>query len=64
MGLQKADESRSDSIDVTHIFLDLDFTQMNAFHISGTCEISFEVLLDDVNHLALDLLEMDVSSVM
>ena len=63
MGIQKADESRSDSIDVTHISLDLDFTQMNAFQISGTCEISFEALLDNVNHLALDLLEMEVSGV-
>lgn len=63
MGIQKAEESRSDSIDITHVFLDMDFTQMNAFQISGTCEISFEVLLDNVNHLALDLLEMEVSNV-
>lgn len=63
MGLSKADQSRSDSIDIQHFSLDLDFTQMNAFQISGVCEVSFTALLEEVNHLSMDLLGMEISEV-
>lgn len=54
---------RSDTIDILHYNISLDFTQFNQQAISGSCEISIQAKMNDVNSITLDLLALNIDSV-
>lgn len=53
---------RSDTIDVQHYSVYLDFTEAGTGTIKGNCEIKFETLMD-VNSISLDLLQLTIDSI-
>lgn len=55
--------ARSDTLDILHYDLNLDFTQMNDEQLKASCTISFVVLTDDVDVVHLDLVGLNVDSV-
>lgn len=59
-----ADISRSDTIDLTSIHLDLDFTNFSEQTLHGAATIEFSSLMDNVNWLNLDLLDFTVDSIL
>lgn len=54
---------RSDTIDILHYNISLDFTQFNQQEISGSCAISIKAKMDDVNSITLDLVQLNIDSV-
>ncbi len=54
---------RSDTINILHYNISLDFTQFNQQEISGSCAISIQSKMDDVNSITLDLLALNIDSV-
>ncbi len=54
---------RSDTIDILHYNINLDFTEFNQATISGFCEISIKTKMDNVNSITLDLLDLNIDSV-
>lgn len=54
---------RSDTLDILHYNISLDFTQFNQQEISGSCEISIKSKMDDVSSITLDLLALNIDSV-
>lgn len=59
----KADNSRSDTLDLNHIHLNLDLTQMDNNEIHGIATILLESKLNGVSELNFDLLGLTVDSV-
>ncbi len=55
--------SRSDSVDIIHYHIRLDLTDYSNQYISGNCQIIFTPKNTSVQALALDLLQMQVDSV-
>lgn len=55
---------RSDTLDITHMDLSLDFTQMNQQLISGRNRVFFTALMDGIDHINLDLASLEVDSVL
>lgn len=53
---------RSDTINVIHYGIYLDFTQATSNILSGSCQVNFETLMD-VNTLNLDLLQLNIDSI-
>lgn len=58
-----ADNSRSDSVDVLNYNLHLNVTDYAGKTISGYCEVSFKSKIDNLSFLDLDLLNLNVDSV-
>ena len=56
-------DSRSDSIDIEHVLLEIDITNWSARTIYAKATISFEAKVNNINELALDLLKLQVDSV-
>ncbi len=54
---------RSDTLDVVHYDIDLNMTQISTQNISGSCEITLVSLMDNVDHVTLDLTALTVDSV-
>ena len=54
---------RSDTLDILHYNISLDFTQFNQQEISGSCEISIQSKMSNVNSITLDLLALNIDSV-
>jgi len=59
----KAANTRSDTIDVLNYKIDLDITDYGNQKISGSCEIRFVSLQNNISTLDLDLLQMTVDSI-
>lgn len=55
--------AKSDTIDILHYDLHLDFTQVAQRQISGHCDITFTPKLNNVTGISLDLLELQVDSI-
>lgn len=55
--------ARSDTLDILRYDISLDMTAMNSQIISGACRVEFNALLDNQSHLHLDLLGLQVDSV-
>lgn len=55
--------ARSDTFDIQHVTINLDMTEMQNQHISGSCEIAFESKMNLQGSLTLDLLALTVDSV-
>ncbi len=55
--------SRSDSIDIQHYEISLDFTMMDDDLIKASCKISYTALMDDIEQIHLDLLGLTVDSI-
>jgi aminopeptidase N len=60
----KADNARSDTLDVLHIHLDLDMTMMDDDQISAVASILVEAKIDGVAEVNFDLLNLTVDSVL
>jgi hypothetical protein len=54
---------RSDTIDIIHYNISLDFTQFNQQEISGSNEISIQSKMSNVNSITLDLLDLNIDSI-
>jgi len=59
----KAFNTRSDSVDVLNYKVNLDITDYGNQRISGSCDIQFVSLQNNINVLDLDLLQMTVDSI-
>ncbi len=57
------DNLRSDTIDVINYKLDLDFTNVSMEQIFGSCQVKFKSLMNNVNSISLDLLQMNIDSI-
>jgi aminopeptidase N len=55
---------RSDTIDILNYNITLDITDFGGKTIEGNCEIQFSPKVDNVEEIVLDLLDLDVDSVM
>lgn len=59
----KANNSRSDTIDILNYSIDLNITNFTSKVISGSCTVRFAAKVNGVNQLDLDLLKLSVDSV-
>lgn len=59
----KMSSERSDTIDVLNYNITLDVTDFQGQTIKGICEITFTPKMNNVNHILLDLLQLEVDSV-
>lgn len=59
----RAENSRSDTIDILNYDIHLDITDFSGKTISGFCTINFKSKLDNISQLYLDLLDLQVDSV-
>src|SRR5690554_412840 len=57
------DNMRSDTIDVLKYKLNMDLTQMSTQTFSAACQINYEVKMNGVEGISLDLLQLQVDSV-
>lgn len=57
------DNQRSDTIDVLDYKLSLDMTELSNQWLEGIARVKFEVLMNNINSISLDLLELNVDSV-
>ena len=55
--------ARSDTLDVLKYTIDLDMTQMSSQQISASCTIDIKSKMDGIDHVNLDLLDLQVDSV-
>ena len=55
---------RSDTIDILNYNITLDVTNFNAARIEGACAIRFSPKVDEVDEMVLDLLNLEVDSVL
>ncbi|MEM6963524.1 MAG: M1 family aminopeptidase [Bacteroidota bacterium] len=62
LSLQNSVE-RSDTIDILHYNINLDFRDFSFAQIKGYCEISIKSKMNDVESITLDLLDFDIDSV-
>ena len=60
----KAGAGRSDSVDILHTTISLDMTDFTGKRIAGNCELRFTPRVNNLTYLALDLLELEVDSVL
>ncbi len=56
-------DHRSDSVDIMHTRIDLDFSQMSRKLIEGKATLSISALMPDIKHFTLDLEGLEVDSV-
>jgi len=56
-------DSRSDSVDILHTHLNLDFSDFGSFELNARADIDFESRIDDLDQIEFDLLELTVDSV-
>jgi aminopeptidase N len=56
-------DTRSDSIDITHTQIHLDFSNLPAQLLIGECAIHFKAKVDGINNIELDLLSLTVDSI-
>ena len=56
-------DTRSDSIDILHTNINLDFSLLPTTTLRGTCLINFSALVGNIDHITLDLLALTVDSV-
>ncbi len=56
--------AKSDTIDILHYDLHLDFTEITQKKIAGHCDITFTPKLNNVAGISLDLLELQVDSIL
>ncbi|GAB4135771.1 MAG: hypothetical protein Fur0041_10030 [Bacteroidia bacterium] len=59
----QADNSRSDTIDILHYFIQLEITDFTNNTIKGFTTIRFTPLMNNVNILPLDLLQLNIDSI-
>ena len=59
-----ADNSRSDTIDILKFIIDLDITDFNLQEIRGNTRVIFSPKLNGVDKILLDLLSLQVDSVL
>ena len=59
----KALNSRSDTIDILSYEINLDFTDFSNKTVKGNCKIQFTPKINGVNHIELDLLQLNVDSI-
>jgi len=59
----QADNSRSDTIDILNYTINLDITDFTNQIIKGNCEITFTAKMNNINTLSLDLLQMNIDSI-
>ena len=59
----RASRERSDTIDILHITINLDMTEMGNAQVSGNCQLDFSVMKNGVDQILLDLLSLTVDSV-
>jgi aminopeptidase N len=57
-------DPRSDSINISHYTVNLDFSELPQPGIKAACTVDFAALLDGISHLTLDLEGLTVDSVM
>lgn len=62
LSLQNSVE-RSDTIDILHYNINLDFREFSSAVIKGFCEISIKSKMENVGSITLDLLDFDIDSV-
>ncbi len=58
-----ADNSRSDTLDVLHYQINLDFTEMDNSYINGSCLLEISSKIDGLEEVLLDLQGLEVSNV-
>ena len=56
--------AKSDTIDILHYNLHLDFTEITQKKIAGHCDIAFTPKVSNVGGISLDLLELQVDSIL
>jgi aminopeptidase N len=56
-------DTRSDSIDILHTNINLDFSLLPSTTLYGNCLINFRALVSNIDHITLDLLALTVDSV-
>ena len=59
----QADNNRSDTIDILNYTINLDITDFTNQIIKGNCEITFTAKMNNINTLSLDLLQMNIDSI-
>jgi aminopeptidase N len=57
------DNLRSDTLDIKNYSIFIDFSQANSQQISGSCEILFTAKQNNVSSISLDLLKMNIDSI-
>lgn len=62
-GTSAYDNLRSDTIDVLNYNIYLDFMNMGAETITGSCKVTFKSKMDNVNNISLDLLGFTIDSI-
>jgi aminopeptidase N len=55
--------AKSDTIDILHYDLHLDFTEITQQKIKGHCDITFRPKVNNVTGISLDLLELNIDSI-
>lgn len=55
--------AKSDTIDILHYHINLDFTQVQNRFIKGFCDVEFTPKLSNVNSIRLDLLKLQIDSI-
>ena len=58
-----AANSRSDTIDILNYTINLDITGLTGQQIKGNCEIDFVSKMDNINSISLDLLLLNIDSI-
>ena len=59
----EADNSRSDTFDILHYNVYLDFTDFGSQELDGHCTIGFQALETGIDYIQLDLLELNIDSI-
>ncbi len=59
----QADNSRSDTIDILNYTINLEITDFTNKIIKGNCEITFTPKMNNINSLSLDLLQLNIDSI-
>lgn len=59
----RALRERSDTFDIINYKINLDLTRSSQQILSGECTVFFKALMDDIDYLALDLEQLEVSEV-
>ena len=59
----RASIERSDTIDVLHYEIELDVTTFDQARLSGTCAVTFQSKMENIDVLNLDLLDLTIDSI-
>jgi aminopeptidase N len=56
-------DTRSDSIDISHTTINLDFSALPTANLIGACQVNFSARVDNISQITLDLQALTVDSV-